>query len=102
LLRVLRAGVLGCCVREVITSRSTSVEVVLGGASREVGALVLDDLLKYIVEDGLGIIWVVDLSADAENVATFSGVVLDIVVGALVRELRHLDLFRCELLVEVE
>ena len=31
--------------------------------SREGGALVINDLLKYIVEDGLGIVRVIDLRA---------------------------------------
>ena len=45
------------------------------------------------MEDGLGIIGVVDLRADPENVSAFSGVVLDIVVCALIGELGHFDLF---------
>ena len=74
----------------VISSVSHScilVAVVLGSASREVGALVLDDLLKYIVQDSLWIIWVVDLVGDAEDVATLAHVVVNIFVVALVREL---------------
>ena len=102
IVRILRGAILGCCVREVITSRSSSVEVSLGVASREVGTLVLDDLLKNIVEDGLGVIRVFDLSTDAKDVATLSCVVLDVVICALVGELRHLDLLRGELFVKIE
>ena len=54
------------------------------------------------MEDSFGIIGVIDLSADAKNVAAFSGVVLDVVISALVGELRHFDLLRCELLVKIE
>lgn len=63
----------------------------MGSASREVGALVLDDLLKYIVEDGFGIIGVVDLVCDAEDVTALTHVVVDVFVVALVRELGQLD-----------
>jgi len=49
-------------VREHIFCRFCAFAV---GASRERRALVLDDFLKYIVKDGLGIVRVVDLAAHA-------------------------------------
>jgi len=77
------------------------ITVAAGSASREVGALVLDDLLKYIVQDGFGIIRVVNRSGDSEDVTTLAHIVLDIFVVALVRELCEFDLFGGELFIEI-
>ena len=54
------------------------------------------------MENSLRAIRIFDLSTDAENVATFPGVILDVVVCALVCKLCHFDLFGGELFVEVE
>ena len=85
-------------VREHIFCRLAALAV---GASRERRALVLDDFLKYIMKDGLGIVRVVDLAAHAEDVTALLDVVLDVIVSALVSELGHFYLFACELLIEV-
>ena len=69
--------------------------------SREGGAFVLDDFLKYIVHNCFGVVGV-GLLGHAQNVATLLDVILDVVVAALVSELSHLDLLSGELLVEVE
>lgn len=63
--------------------------------------LVFYDFLKNIVQDRLWIILVGNAGADAENVSALFYVVLQVVVRALVRELRHFDLFGGKLLVEV-
>ena len=60
------------------------VGIVVGVGSRKVGALVLDDLLKYIMQNRLGVIWVLDVLSDAQNVAAFANVVFYIIVRALV------------------
>lgn len=57
------------------------------GTSRKGGTLVLDDLLKYIVEDFLRIVRVADLRSHAQDVSAFLDVVLHVVVRALVRQL---------------
>lgn len=53
------------------------------------------------MQDRLWIILVGNAGADAENVSALFYVVLQVVVRALVRELRHFDLFGGKLLVEV-
>ena len=75
--------------------------VVIMLTSREGGAFVLDDFLKYIVHNCFGVVRV-GLLGHAQNVATLLDVILDVVVAALVSELSHLDLLSRELLVEVE
>ena len=60
------------------------VGIVVGVGSRKVGALVLDDLLKYIMQNRLGVIWVLDVLSDAQNVAAFANVVFYVIVRALV------------------
>ena len=60
------------------------VGIVVGVGSRKVGALVLDNLLKYIMQNRLGVIWVLDVLSDAQNVAAFANVVFYIIVRALV------------------
>lgn len=84
--------------REHIFCRFSALAV---GASRERRALVLDDFLKYIVKDGLGIVRVVDLAAHAEDVTALLDVVFYVIVSALVSELSHFYLFACELLIEI-
>jgi len=54
------------------------------------------------MQDGLGVVGIFDVLRDTEDVAAFADVVLDVVVGALVRELGHFDFLRSELLVQVE
>ena len=58
--------------------------------SRERGAFVLDDFLKYIVHDSLRVVGR-RLLSHAQNVAAFLDVVLHIVVRTLVGQLSHLD-----------
>lgn len=70
-------------------------------ASWKILTLVFYDFLKNIVQDRLWIILVGNAGADAENVSALFYVVLQVVVRALVRELRHFDLFGGKLLVEV-
>ena len=53
------------------------------------------------MKDGLWIIRVVNLTGDTKNVATFSGVVLDVVVCALVCKLSQLALLGGKLLIKV-
>ena len=60
------------------------VGIVVGVGSRKVGALVLDNLLKYIMQNRLGVIWILDVLSDAQNVAAFANVVFYIIVRALV------------------
>lgn len=48
-------------------------------------ALVLEDFLKNIVEDGFGVVGVGDLLAYAQDVSALLDVVLDVVVRTLVR-----------------
>jgi len=43
------------------------------------------------MQDGLGIVWIFYILCNTQDVATFSNIVLDIVVRALVRELSHFD-----------
>ena len=91
IVRILSGAILGCCVREVITLRSSSIEVSVWIASWEVGTLVLDDLLKYIVKDSFGIIGIFNLWANTKNVSAFSGVVFNVIIRALIRKLGHFD-----------
>ena len=59
--------------------------------SRKVRALVLYDLLKYIVQDGFGIIGILYVLGYTEDVATFADIVLNVFVVALVSELGKFD-----------
>ena len=77
------------------------VNIITFGASRGGGTLVFDDFLKYIMEDGLRIIRIVDLWADTQYVTTLFDVILYIVVWALISELRHFDFLVCKLLVQI-
>ena len=43
------------------------------------------------MKDGLGVIRVLNVLGDAENISAFANVVLDILIVALVSELVHLD-----------
>ena len=48
------------------------------------------------MQDGLGIVWILYILCNTQDVATFSNIVLDVVVRALVRELSHFDSIRSE------
>jgi len=77
------------------------IVLVAVSTSREGGTLVLYDLLKYIVQDGLRVVGVAYLRAHAQDVAALLDVVLHVLVCALVRQLRHLYFLARELLVQV-
>ena len=77
--------------RTVSSSPSHSRVIVVRAGSRKVRAFVLYDLLKYIVQDGLGVVWIFHVLRDTQNVAALANVILDILVVALVRELSHFD-----------
>jgi uncharacterized membrane protein len=62
-----------------------------GAASRKVLSFVLVDLLKNIVQDGLGIIGVLNVSTDSKNVSTLFDIVFEIIIGALVGKLGHFN-----------
>ena len=70
------------CLVVFSMERSTSWKVL---------AFVLDDFLKNIVQDRLGVVGIVDLRTDSKNVSTLFNVVLEVVVVALVCELSHFD-----------
>lgn len=57
--------------------------------------------MKYIIEDGLGVVRVVHLLSHAQDVPALLYVVLDVVVHALVRQLRQLYFLARKLLVQV-
>ena len=111
-LRDIRTRIFGCAIlrrliREVARAVSTStphsgVIVIVRAGSGKVRALVLNDLLKYIVQDGLGVVWILHVLRDTQDVTTLADVILDIFIIAFVRKLSHLDLFRGKLLVKVE
>ena len=63
----------------------------VGTGSRKVSALVLNDLLKYIVQDGFGVVRVFHVLRDPQDVAALANVVLNVVVVAFVGELGHFD-----------
>ena len=63
----------------------------VGAGSRKVRALVLYDLLKYIVQDGFGVVRILHVLGDAKDVTALADVVLDVFVVALVRELGKFD-----------
>ena len=73
-LRDIRTRIFGCAIlrrliREVARAVSSStphcgVIVVIGAGSGKVRALVLNDLLKYIVQDGLGVVWILHVLRD--------------------------------------
>ena len=54
------------------------------------------------MQDGLGVVWILHVLRDTQNVATFADIVLDIFVIAFVGKLSHFNLFRRKLLVEIE
>jgi len=53
------------------------------------------------MQDRFRVVGVRDVAADSKDITTFFYVVLEVVVGTLVSELRHFDLFRCKLFVEI-
>lgn len=55
--------------------------------SREGGALVVYDLLKYIVKNSLGVVWVLNVLSNSQDVSALSYVVVDVFVLTLVSEL---------------
>ena len=69
--------------------------------SREGGALVFDDFLKYIMENSLRIVGVANLRTDTQYVAAFFDVVLYVVISTFVRKLSHFDFLISELLVQI-
>ena len=93
--RIFCCAILRRLIREVARAISTSTShggvVVVGAGSRKIRALVLDDLLKYIVQDGLGVVGILHVLRDTQNVTTFADIVFDIFVVAFVRELSHFD-----------
>lgn len=70
-------------------------------ASRQGGALVLEDLLEHVAQDRLRVVRIRHVLAHAQDVAALADVVLDVVVCALVSQLRQADLLGRELLVEI-
>ena len=110
-LRDIRTRIFGCAIlrrliREVARAVSTSTPhcgvIVVGAGSGKVRALVLNDLLKYIVQDGLGVVWILHILRDTQYITTLADVVLDIFIIAFVGELSHFNLFGGKLFVEVE
>ena len=71
------------------------------GTSGQGGALVLEDLLEHVAQDRLRVVGVRHMLAHAQDVAALADVVLDVVVCALVSQLRQADLLGRELLVEI-
>jgi hypothetical protein len=61
------------------------------GTSREILALVFYDLLKYIVKNRLGVVWLRYKLAETHNVTTLFNEVLQVVIAAFVGQLCHLD-----------
>ena len=92
-IRIFSRAILSRLHRQVARAVSASCVrvIVVRAGSREVRALILDDLLKYIVQDGFGIVWVFYILRDSQNVTTLANVVLDVLVAALVSELGHLN-----------
>ena len=86
-----------CCsciavLKCIIRSFGLVMKLIAQSTSRQGGTLVLEDLLKHVAEDGLGVVWVRDVLADSQDVAALANVVLDIIVSALVRELGQANL----------
>jgi len=111
-LRDIRTRIFGCAIlrrliREVARAVSSStphcgVIVVIGAGSGKVRALVLNDLLKYIVQDCLGVVWILHVLRDTQYVTTLADIVLDIFIITFISELSHFDFLRGKLFVEVE
>lgn len=53
------------------------------------------------MQDRFRVVGVRDVAADSKDISTFFNVVLEIVVGTLISELGHFNLFRGELFIEV-
>ena len=75
------------------------MNVITFGASRGGGTLVLDDLLKYIMENSLRIVGVANFGADTQYVAAFFDVILYIIVSTFVCKLCHFNFLICKLFV---
>ena len=43
------------------------------------------------MQDGFWVVWIFNILCNTQDVATFSDIVLDIVIRALIRELSHFD-----------
>lgn len=100
-LEVLLGGFIWNIVRTFLTLLSLVVFSMERSTSWKVLALILDDFLKNIVENGLGIVGVADILADTKNVTALLDVVLKVFVVAFISELRHFNLFSSELFIEI-
>lgn len=96
-IRIFGRAILSRCVRTFARSSVSGcsscvgVRIVVGAGSRKVRALVLYDLLKYIVQDGFGVVRILHVLGDAKDVTALADVVLNVFVVALVRELGQLN-----------
>lgn len=104
-IRIFSRAILVRINRQVARSVSAScvrISTVIRAGSRQIRALILDDLLKYVVQDGFWIIRVFYVLGDAKDVTALTNVIFDVLVAAFVRKLGHLDFLGSELLIEVE
>ena len=70
-------------------------------ASGPGGALVLEDLLEDVAQNGLRVVGVGHVLTHAQDVTALTDVVLYIVIGAFVCQLCQANLLRCELFIQV-
>ena len=75
------------------------MNIITFGASRGGGTLVFYDLLKYIMENSLRIVGVVNLRADTQYVAAFFDVILYIIISTLISKLCHFNLLISKLFI---
>ncbi len=74
-----------CLVRAcIVVTCENSAASWLSSASRQGGALVLEDLLEDVAQDCLRVIGVRHMLAHTQDVAAFADVVLNIIVRTLV------------------
>ena len=93
-IRIFCVTILGCIHRQVAGAVAASccwVVFMVGARSWKIRALVLDDFLKYIVEDSLWVIRVLHLLGYSKNVTALTDIVLYVLIVALVGELGHFD-----------
>ena len=76
-------------VKWAVSTSGSWVGIVVGVSSGKVRALILDDFLKYIVENGFGVIWILHILRDAEDIATLADVVFNVLIITLVCKLSH-------------
>ena len=76
-------------VKWAVSTSGSWVGIVVGVSSGKVRALILDDFLKYIVENGFGVIRVLHILRDAEDIATLADVVFNVLIITLVCKLSH-------------